>query len=608
MADKLSKQEKQRLKEKERFERERRKWKYQSTKQGGRKKAAKVDATAIVIKTIAIAVAAALVLGFAWVYSSNYSFPSRYFPVLTVGSQTVREPEWAFYFYNQYNQQANQSAQYGQMASMFGLVSLEESVFGQVKGPAFGQEEEGAEPTTWDKYIHEETNKAMHSLLAIYEQALKDGEKLNLEDRAEIKDHMQTMAESAKEQAMSMNAYLRLVYTPGLTEKKYRAMLERDYIIMAYEQRKNDEFSKRYSKAELREAYEENAELYDFVDYLALPFDKQRLTAEEGEDQAALDIRQAQADAETKARAQAFLAGAGNEQAFMSAAEAMERAAFEAAEVEHEHGEDEEPHEFSFDPGSVLNRYMRMSAIWESFGVTEDEELEGDGAEAAEWLFTAQAGAVRLVETANQFIAVCLARPAYQVLTREFYMIPVNKDEYDGDAAAAGEAAAEILAAWKEGDANLTSFKELADIYIDEETKAQNRTSEPGQVEKAIPGYSDVALDDWVFGVRKAGDTDVVDVAQGSAVVYYVQESKDEYSWLVELTQQNAQRDYEEYSEQLLEEYHIKEKKLGTWFALRTSKRLCDSLRIYINRAMAQQAQGNGANAAGHMHDESCAH
>lgn len=601
MADKLSTQEKQRLKDQERFERERRKWKYQSTKQGKHKKAAKVDATAIVIKTIAIVVAAALVLGFAWVYGSNYSFPSRYFPVLTVGSQTVREPEWAFYFYNQYNQQANQSAQYGQVASMFGLVGLEESVFGQEKGAAFGQDAEGAEKTTWDKYLREETNKSLHELLALYDQALKDGEKLNAEDRAEINNHMREMAESAKEYAMSVGAYLRLNYTPGLTEKAYRNMLERDYIVMAFEQRKNDEFSKKYSRAELKKAYEENAELYDFVDYLALPFDKQKLVAEEGEDQAGLDARQARADAEIKARAEALLAGAGTEQGFLAAAEAMARADFEAAEAEHDHGEDEEHgHEFKYDADKeTRKRFMRMSAIWESFGVVEGEEMQGDGAEAAEWLLTAQAGAARVVETSGQFIAVYLTRPAYQVLTREFYMIPMEKENHGGDAAEAKAEAEEILAEWKDGDANLTSFKALADEYISEETKAQNKAAQPGQVEKAIPGYSDIALDDWVFGARKAGDAAVIDVPQGSAVVYFVKENKDEYSWLVELTKQNASHDFEDYSEQLLEEYVLKEKKLGTWFALRTSKRLCDSLMAHIKQAIAQQA----AQGADHDHD-----
>ena len=599
MADKLSKQEKQRLKEQEKFERERRKWKYQSAKQGKRKKAAKVDGTAIMIRTVAIVVAAAFVLGFAWVYGSNYSIPSRFFPVLKVGSQTVNEPEWAFYFYNQYNQQANQSAQYGQLAGMFGLVSLDSSVFGQEKGAALGQDdsEDGdAETVTWDQYLHEQNNKTLHSLLASYEQALKDGQKLSEADKAEIDAHMQEMRESAKEYAMSINAYLRLNYTPGMTEKSYRAMMERDYVVMAFEKSKNDEFSKKYSKAELQKAYEENAELYDFVDYLACPFAKQTLTAEEGEDQAALDARQAKADAETRAEAEAFLAGVSSEQSFLAAATNLARAAFDEAEAAHDHEEGGEEHPFTYDADKeTRNRFMRMQAIMEKFPVDE-ETPAADGTNTAEWLLGAKAGAMDVVETDSQFVAVYLARPAYKVPTREYYMIPVALEEHENDAAAAKAAAEQILESWKTGEANLTSFKALANETIDEETKSQNKDVEPGRVERAIPGYTEAALDDWVFDpARKAGDAAVVDVPQGSAVMFFVRENKDEYSWLVELTQQNAQRDYEAYTDELLKEYTLSEKKLGAWFALRTSKRLCDNLMVYINNAVAEQAaQGAG--------------
>ena len=585
MADKLSKQEKQQQKEQEKFERERRKWKYQNSKK--KKRGKKLDFTEIIIRAIVILVAAGLVLGVVGIYASNYSIPTRYFPAITVGSKTVNTPEWAFYFYNQYSQNAGASAQYGQqLAAMFGFVDISKPVFGQAKGAGMGAEaEEGAEKTTWDQYLKETTNESLHNLLAAYQQAQKDGVTISAATQKKIDDQIEELRKSAAEIGMTISAYLRVNYTPGLTEKKYREMMERDYLVQAFEEAKKDEFTAKYTDAELKKLYDNDTTLFDFVDFYAYSFAKTALTANEGETTEVLAERQKQVDAVTKAEAEALLSGVTSGEGFLAAATAAKQKEYQA-EIDKAAADGTEIDEANYDiskynAAQTLTRYGRLSALSETY--TEEN---------AKWLLGAKQGAVKVMETDSAFIAVFVAQPAYQIPTREYYMIPVETADFE-DAAAAKAEADKLLNEWKSGDANLETFKALADSKISDETKDENSTVEPGRVEKAIPGY-EAAMDNWLFGSRKAGDTTVLEMEQGSAVLYYVGENQGDYSWKVELTAQGVQSDYDAYTKQLLNDYPLTEKKLGINAALKTCERLCEMYRAYVVQQQAAMAQQNG--------------
>jgi|GEM_PF-2655352 len=585
MADKLSKQEKQQQKEQEKFERERRKWKYQNSKK--KKKGKKLDFTEIIIRGIVILVAAGLVLGIAGIYASNYSIPVRYFPAVTVGSKTVNEPEWAFYFYNQYSQNAMTSAQYGQLSSYFGFVDISKPVFGQEKGAGLGAvAEDDAEKVTWDQYLRGTTNEAIHNLLAIYQQAQKDGIKISEANQAKIEEEIETLRKSAAEIGMTISAYLRVNYTPGLTEKKYREMMERDYIKQAFEQKKKDGYTEKYTDAVLQKLYNEDTTLFDFVDYYSYSFAKATLTAEEGETTEVLAERQKQADAVPKAEAEALLSGVTSGESFLAAATAAKQKEYQAAidkAAADETEIDKANYDISkYDATETLTRHDRKNKLAETYAE-----------ENAKWFLGAKQGAIKVIETESAFIAVFVAQAAYQVPTREYYMIPVENSDFENAEAAKAEAD-RVFEEWKAGEANLASFKTLADARISDETKDENSTVEPGRVEKAIPGYEAV-MDNWLFdGGRKAGDTTVLQLEKGSAVFYYVGENKGNYSWKVELTAQGVQQEYDAYSKQLLKDYPLTEKKLGINAALKTCERLCEMYRAYMVQQQAAQAQQGG--------------
>ena len=526
-------------------------------------------------------------LGVVGIYAMNYSIPTRYFPAVTVGDKTVNEPEWAFYFYNQYSQNASMSMQYGQLSAMFGLVDINKPVFGQEKGAGLGAAaEEGAEKVTWDQYLKDATNETLHNLLAVYQQAQKDGVKISAANQKKMDEEIETLRKSAAEIGMTISAYLRVNYTPGLTEKKYREMMERDFIKQAFEEKKKEEFTAKYTDAELKKLYDNDTSLFDFVDFYSYSFAKTTLTAEEGETTELLAERQKQADAAPKAEAEALLSGVTSSESFLAAATAAKQKEYQAAidKAAADKTEiDEANYDISkYDATETLTRHGRKSKIAETY--TEEN---------TKWLMGAKQGEIKVLETDNAFVAVFVAKPAYQVLTREYYMIPVENADFEDPTAAKAEAD-RILNEWKAGDANLASFKAAADSHIDDETKDENSTVEPGRVEKAIPGYEAV-LDNWLFdGGRKAGDTAVLQMEQGSAVMYYVGENKGDYSWKAELTAQGVQSDYDTYTKQLLKDYPLTEKKLGTKAALKVCERLCEMYRAYLVQQQAAQAQQNG--------------
>ena len=585
MAEKLSKQEKQQQKEQEKFERERRKWKYKNSKK--KKRGRKLDFTEIAIKTIAILAVVGILGGVAWIYGSNYAIPARYFTAITVGEQKVSEPEWSFYFYNQYSQYAQTALQYGQLASMLGLFDISQPLFGQEKGAGMGAEaEETAEKVTWDQFFTTQTNESLHDLLAAYQQAQKDGLKISKEDLKIVDDQMAELKKTAGEYGMTINAYLRLNYMPGMNEKKYREMMERDFVVQAFEAKKKEEYTVKYTDAELQKLYGEDTTLFDFVDYYNVPFAKTTLQAAEGETAEVLAERQKTADAAVKTEAEAFLVGATSEESFLAAVTALKQKEYQAA-LDKAAADKTEINEEDYDISKydaakeTLMKHGRKTALTEQF--TEEN---------AKWFMGAKQGEVKLVETETSFFAIYVKNPAYQMQTREYYMIPVEATEEmaaeDVKAKAEG-----ILEEWNAGEKTLASFKALADANISDEVKAANNMVDPGRVEKAIPGY-EPEIDEWIFGSRKAGDTAIVEMQDGTAVVYFVGENKGDYSWKVELTSQGVQQDYEAYTVQLLKDYPMTEKKLGMDAALKTCERMCETFRQYALEQQAAQAAQQG--------------
>jgi len=200
MADKgLSKQEKQRLKEKEKFERERAQWKKQEAR-ARTKKSGKKEGTGRMFKVVAILVALIVALGIFSIYAGSYGFPGRFMPALTVGSQNISAPEWAFHFNNIYRNIYPYGMYYG--------LNTNVSLFGQPVQGGTG---------TWDETLRRQVHQSLQHDIALSAEAKNAGFKLSEADRESLEQTMKELKEAATYYGMSVGAYLRANYVPGIT-------------------------------------------------------------------------------------------------------------------------------------------------------------------------------------------------------------------------------------------------------------------------------------------------------------------------------------------------------------------------------------------------------
>ena len=574
MADKvLSRQEKERLKEKDKFERERKKWKKQESKKRT-KKSRKVDSGSVLFKTLAVVLAVAVVLGLGSIYAGSYNIPGRFMPALTVGEANVDAPAWAFSFYFAYRQMY----QYG----MYLGLDTSISAFGQPSPYSTNGEEDGPK-MTWDEYFRKQVNSSLQNEFALYSEAQKAGFKLDKAAQDELTALMEDLKTQATSSAMSESAYLRHSYSAGLTKAKYRNLQERMLVVQGFTDQKKAEFRTNHGEAELKAEYEKDPSLFKQVDYRVYTFAKEALTANEGENADALAARQKEADAAAKKSAEDFLAKAGTQESFIAAAKAQ-------YDEKHQHEEGEEvdhAHDYDAD-ASTLSLRKKLADLSNAY---EDEKF-------AAWFFEGarKAGDTTLCETDKNIYVVLMTRTAYEQTTVNFYTINVAAAEIEGEPAEgvpsadeqAWDRAQSLMEKWHDRGATEEAFAALvkAQPGADEEPE----DAKPGLTEKAAPG-THTELDGWLFNpARKAGDAEVVSTESGYTVIYLASQNTTDFVWKTEIANSFADEDYSAYVTELKKEYPLGHHGIGMRFAIKDAQKMCDAYMEY-----AAASQNNGA-------------
>ena len=575
MADKnLSKQEQQRLKEKEQFERERKKWKQQESR-NRIKKTRKKDSAPVLFKTLAVVLAAAVVLGLGSIYAGSYGVPGRFMPALSVGGQNIDAPVWAFNFYFAYRQ----VNQYGALLGLDTSVSL----FGQ--NSSYTRDgTENSPAMTWDEYFRKQVNTSLQNEFALYSEAKKAGFQLDEENQKSLEDMMTELKGQATNAAMSVGAYLRHSYIAGMTESKYRKLQERLLMVQGFTAQKQEEFLANYTDEMLQAEYDKDPDAYNQVDYRVYKFDKAKLTANEGESAEALAARQAASDADAKKKAEAFLSG--GEEGFLAAAQAD-------YDAQHVHEEDEDvDHEHNYDADTAtLSLSKKKAELVSTYG---EEDF-------ADWFFAAErkAGDSTTWETDSSVYAAYLKRPAYAQTTVDIYAIDVplgehehgEDEEHSDDEATPQEEAKKqadaLLAKWKEDGGTKEAFASLAAEQPN--PIRAGAEAEPGLLEKTAPGDMP-ELAGWVFDpARKEGEAAVLQTSAGYAVIYLSSQNADDFVWKQEIADTFAQADYEAYVTDLQEQYPLGYHGIGMRYALKDAQKMCDTYMEYAVRQSSEQ-------------------
>ncbi|MDR2687316.1 MAG: hypothetical protein LBB75_06145 [Oscillospiraceae bacterium] len=551
------------MKEKEQFERERKKWKQQESRKRV-KKSSKKDRGPALFKIVAIVLAVAVVLGLGSIYAGSYGVPGRFLPALTVGGQNIDAPVWAFNFLFAYQQ----LYQYGSFLGM----KTDVSIFEQPElSPYTRGEAEDSPRMAWDEYFSKQVNVSLQNEFALYAEANKAGFELDQEAQASLEEMMAQLKTQASAAAMSPAAYLHHQYTAGLTQKKYRQLQERLRVVQGFSDQKQEEFRANHPEEELQAAYDKDPSAYNQVDFRSYTLAKEKLTANEGESAEALAVRQAAADEAVKKKAEDFLRG--GEEGFLAAAQAE----YDAQHVPEE-GE-EADQENGYDAGAAtLSLRKKLADIATPYGE-----------ENAAWFFGAarKAGDATTWETDSSVYVAYLVRPAYAQTTVDFYAIdvaieepaPVEEGEEEPEdkptpQEEAKQKADKLLAEWRANGGTKEAFAALQ--------------GKPALSEKVKPGDYP-ALDSWLFDpARKAGDATVIESSEGYTVVYLSSQNAGDYVWRTEIAGQLVSDDYDAYLKELQGQYPLGYHGVGMRYARKAARAMCDA---HMEQA---KSQGNG--------------
>ncbi|MDR2646614.1 MAG: hypothetical protein LBB67_00585 [Oscillospiraceae bacterium] len=552
------------------FEADRKKWQALEAKRRA-KKGKRIDVTAIVVKIVVVLVVAAIVCGGAYIYGSSFGLPARFVPVLKVGNQVVKAPEWAFYFYSQYQSTASQAQQFLQAYGQ-DLLQLDTTIspFGQMS--PYKVSEDSEKYQTWDDYFKTQTGVQLKNILALAQEAKKIGVKFAEADITEIDETMNEWRKSANSNGMSLSAFLRLQFAPGITEKRYRSVLENEKLVTLLQTRKEEEFAAKYTDAILQEEYNKAPQDFNLADYRAYEFAKDTLTAKTNESDESLAARQETADAEVKKKAEAFKAKATDEAAFLSAAQ-------ETTDTQ------AQP---DYDAASATAHLRAKKTAISSYGEDYANWIFGDGRKA---------GDITVVETSTAFYVVLMLRPQYAITTVDYYSIPIDFAATDDGSDPTGESKAEtkkqadeLLKSWVEKGATAEAFKALIQENSTTESVESDEVADTvddttGFSEKVAPDDVDeTAIADWIFAAdRKSNDTVVVETSTGYAVLLFSKNNTDDFVWKTELTQTHVNEDYDAYVEKTVESYSYKEYSIGFKFALPMAETMCEAYVENLN-------------------------
>lgn len=260
-----------------------------------KKHSAKKDlAIRIIVKTIVILVCVGFIGGFAGNLLLNvFNVPQKILPVATYNDTKLSAAEYNYYYMSLYNQIYQMSYEYESMYSSYGSgYGVYFTGFDMSKDPAeqeytFDDAPESVE--TWADYFKAMASTRAFLMDEMYKKATSDeakkaGFELSEEEMTEIKETIDetitSLEESAKEAQFALDNYIARACGEGLTEKSYRALLEKDTIAQKYLTWYQEHTSESYTKEEIEKYFNENRT--DFVTVSARVFDISYAEPEEG--------------------------------------------------------------------------------------------------------------------------------------------------------------------------------------------------------------------------------------------------------------------------------------------------------------------------------------
>ena len=525
-----------------------------------KKHSAKKDkAVRIIIKTLAIILCVSLVGWFAGNLLLNvFNVPQKVLAVSTYEDEKLTGAEYNYYYMSLYNQIYQMAYEYESMYSSYGSgYGSYFTGFDMSKDPAeqeYPYDDAPESVETWGDYFKEMASTRAFLMNAMYEKATgEEGKELGFELTEDLKkeindeidETIKSLSESAKENDFALDNYIARVCGEGLSEKSYRALLEKDAIAQHYLTWYQEHLTTSYSKEDVNSYFAENR--LDFVTASARIFTVSYAEAEEGSTDPVYTKEQA------KARAEEFNSKVYSESSFISLAKQ-----YAAPSMADSFASDE----------ATLAADAHASDISSNKDVTD-------------WLFSTQraAGNKAVIEDAENecFFVIYVVEPAsvdesvanasvrhilVQVESTDAEGNALDADtiaKNDADAKAKAEA---LVQTWKDNGATEEEFIKLIKDNTDDTASIET----DGLYDDVAAGGNYVAeFTNWAIDPeRKAGDAEIVKTEFGYHFMYFV-EASDYQAWESDVREAMASNAYNELVDGIYEDIEEKAEKNDTF-------------------------------------------
>lgn len=533
--------------------------------------------------TFSTVISVAIIAGITYFAFDSAGVFARMQTAFSIGDTKISVAEYGYMYYLRYNNLANTSYQYYQQ---YGYDVYGFDYKASPKEQESTQTDDDGKKLMWDEYLVKDTVDFLREFYVIYNEAVSKGYTLTEDEKKDIDEKIEEMrktaagdpeADSHEGISMSLNAYLRASYGKGITERFMRDMMEKQAITQRYSENKQQEFKDKYTDEKLDAEYKKDVDSYDVVNLREYKFEKEKLEAEKGENDEQLKERQAKADKELKAKADAFFNKIKDEASFLTAAEEQHTAddAAKAAkedkteekddkaddkskedtedkedtetDEDKESGEEKDEHEYDADE-STKSYYKDKKTITSSYSE-----------KVATWAFEdgRKAGDKQVFETDTAYYVLYMVKTQYPLNTIDVrHILFMTVDSSSGEELSEEEIKAkkdkcdEILKQWKDSnDKSEDYFAQLAN----ENSEDTGSNTNGGLYEGVTPGQMVSEFDEWIFDKgRKTGDVEVVKSDYGYHIMYYV--GNPSYKYRFDLRTSHTQDDYSGWLEKNMED------------------------------------------------------
>ena len=356
---------------------------------------------------------------------------------------------------------------------------------------------------TWGEYFEEQ---ALEHVKQIYAFKDKEGNTLTEDQQKEITESFDTLAESAKTNNFSLNAYIREVYGVGVNKSVLRTWMENMYKAQNAQTAMQTDYESTIDDAAIKEYYNEHKDEYTTaavkaysvkVDTADIDLTKDGITNDEIDKLIADKVKEAKKSATT-----IYKAAKADESKFAGAVNAYEKKA--NGDTATEYSDD------TLALSGVISQ--RMTTL---------------GADGRLWVANSKTvGQTDLVYSADyenktfQFDIIVVTEPAqaYKTINVRHILIQPSDTESDDSWKEAKEEIETIYSQFKK-----KNTEEYFSTLASEKTTDTGSKENGGLYENVTPGQMVDTFDAWCFDAsRKPGDTGIVKTTYGYHLMYFV--------------------------------------------------------------------------------------